>query len=192
MNDLDKKEFSQVMTATGEMYDKSISTSLMRMYFDALKNLTVDQVKEGLSRHSLDLKSGQFFPKPADIVRNIDGASISTEDRALTAWMAVEAAISSVGSYGTLKLGDKQAMMAVKAIGSWQQLCATDREKLAFKRQEFIANYKALESTPVEMLPESLPGIAELENQRKAVGGPASDLLKSLEGRKAKQIKGAD
>ena len=159
------------------------------MYFNILINYSIDQVNQGLSKHVLDPKHGTFFPKPADIVRNIDGASISTEDRALTAWMAVEVAIGSVGSYGTLKLEDKQAMMSIKAIGSWQQLCATDRDKLAFKRQEFIANYKALENTPVEMLPESLPGIAELENQRKSVGGPASELLKQLEYRKNKEGK---
>ena len=172
MNNSDKKEFARLFYTTGELYDKSVSKELLLMYFNILKDYSINQVVQGVSDHALDPKHGTFFPKPADIVRNIDGASISTEDRALTAWMAVEAAISSVGSYGTLKLEDKQAMMAVKAIGSWQQLCATDREKLAFKRQEFIANYRALENTPVEMLPESLPGIVELENQRNSLAGP--------------------
>ena len=150
------------------------------MYFNILINYSIDQVKQGLSKHAIDPKHGTFFPKPADIVRNIDGESISTEDRAMVAWMAVEAAIGSVGSYGTLKLEDKQAMMAIKSMGSWQQLCATDRDKLAFKRQEFIANYKALDNTPVEMLPSSLAGIAELENQRASQSGQAADLLIEL------------
>jgi len=189
MNDSSKKEFSEIMLATGEIYNKTLTKTLMAMYFDDLKSFTIEQVSESLRKHRLDPKSGQYFPKPADIVRNINGASISKEDRALVAWMAVEAAIASVGSYGTLKLEDKQAMMAVKAIGSWQQLCATDRDKLAFKRQEFIANYRALENTPVEMLPESLPGIAELENQRNAKGGVASDLLLQLKKRNSTKVK---
>jgi hypothetical protein len=187
MNDLDKKEFAQLMTGIGEVYSKDITKTLLVIYFDSLKGFSINDVKDALSKHAIDSKHGTFFPKPADIVRNIDGASISTEDRAMTAWMAVEAAIGSVGSYGTLKLQDKQAMMAIKAIGSWQQLCATDRDKLAFKRQEFIANYRALENTPVEMLPESLAGIAELANQRREKGGEASNLLIELEKREGKK-----
>ena len=185
MNNKDKFKFHELMTGIGEAYGKEITKPLLTIYFSSLANYTIVQVSESINKHLVDTKSGQYFPKPADIVRNISGASISAEDRALTAWMAVEAAISSVGSYGTLKLKDKQAMMAVKAIGSWQQLCATDREKLAFKRQEFMANYKALENTPIEMLPDSLAGIAELANQRNKSVGEASKLLIELEKREA-------
>ena len=184
MDNSNKKEFAQTLSAVGEMYDKKISTNLMKMYFDSLIDYSIGDVKSGLSKHSLDPKHGTFFPKPADIVRNIAGQQQTPTDRALIAWMEIEKRISSVGSYGTLKIEDKQAMMAVKAIGSWQQLCATDRDKLAFKRQEFIANYNALENTPVEMLPESLLGIADRENHKAIENNNVTSLLKRLEERK--------
>ena len=180
MNDNDKRKFHEIMTGTGEAYGKEITKPLLTIYFSALGDYTIDQVSQSINKHLVDTRNGQYFPKPADIVRNIAGASISTEDRAMAAWMAVEAAISSVGSYGTLKLEDKQAMMAVKAIGSWQQLCATDRDKMAFKRQEFIANYRALENTPIEMLPDSLAGIAELANQRREKDVEVTNLMVEL------------
>ncbi len=183
MDDSNKKEFAQTLSAVGEMYDKKISTNLMKMYFDSLIKYSINEVKSGLSKHSLDPKHGTFFPKPADIVRNIAGQAITPEDRALVAWMVIEKCISSVGSYGTLKIEDKQAMMAVKAIGSWQQLCATDRDKLAFKRQEFLANYKALENTPIEMLPESLLGIADRQNRKAIENNNVTSLMKRLEDR---------
>ena len=190
MNDSNKKEFATLFYTTGELYDKSVSKELLQMYFGILKEFSIDQIKSGLTKHALDPKHGTFFPKPADIVRNIDGQQRSATDRALVAWMEVEVAIAAVGSYGTLRLKDKQALMAVKSMGSWQHLCATDRSKLAFKRQEFIANYNAIEKTPLDCLPESLPGIAELENQRNSGQGGAIELLKKLEERKLKQIKG--
>lgn len=188
MNDSNKKEFSEIMLAMGEIYNKTLTKTLMGIYFDDLSNFSIDQILKSLKKHRLDPKQGQFFPKPADIMRNIDGERQTSEDRAMLAWMEVEQAIGRVGAYGSLNLEDKQALMAVKHMGSWQQLCHTDRDKLGFKRQEFIANYKALENTPLEALPNSLAGIEELSNQRLGEDNPADDLLKQLEERETKKL----
>ncbi len=183
MNDSNKKEFSEIMLAMGEIYDKTLTKTLMAMYFDDLSGFTIDQISGAFKKHRLNQVNGHFFPKPADIVRNIDGGQQSTEDRAMLAWMAVEQAIGRVGAYGTLELEDKQALMAIKNMGTWQQLCHTDRDKLGFKRQEFIKNYQALENTAIEHLPQRLHGIEDLNNQRLGVDNSAEDLLKQLEER---------
>ena len=184
MDDSNKKEFASIFYATAEVYDKAISKELLLMYFNILIKFEVEQVRKAIERHTLDPKHGTFFPKPADIVRNIDGEQRTSEDRALIAWMEVELAMSRFGAYGTLELDDKQALMAIKSMGSWQQLCHTDRDKLSFKRQEFIKNYAALEHTPVEQLPQSLLGIEDLQNQRVADDYSVDSLMVELEKRK--------
>lgn len=188
MKPIDQERFKTILAGVCEIYSKRISSQLIQMYWQSLKPITIDQFDSAVQKHMLDTSNGQFFPKPADIMRNIDGQQQSTEDRAMLAWMAVEQAISRVGAYGSLNLEDKQALMAVKHMGSWQQLCHTDRDKLGFKRQEFMANYKALENTPIEALPISLAGIEELSNQRLGEDNPADDLLKDLESRKTKLL----
>jgi len=183
MDDSNKKDFATIFYTTGELYDKAISKELLLMYFNVLIKFDVEQIRKAVEKHLLDPKHGTFFPKPADIVRNIDGENRTSENRAMIAWMEIERAMSRYGAYGTLELDDKQALMAVKSMGSWQHLCHTDRDKLGFKRQEFIKNYEALENTPVEMLPQSLSGIEELHNQRVAIDNPVDNLMVELEKR---------
>ena len=183
MNDSNKKEFSEIMLAMGEIYGKTLTKTIMAMYFDDLKEFSIIDVAKSFKKHRLDQKSGAFFPKPADIVRNMDGAERTLEDRANIAWMVVERAIGSVGAYGTIKMDDKQALMAIKSMGSWAQLCHTDRDKMDWKKKEFLANYKALEHTSIEEMPTCLMGIEDLSNQRLSIDNQAVNLLQQLEDR---------
>lgn len=188
MESIDQERFKIILAGVCEIYSKRISPQLIQMYWQSLKPVTIDQFDSAVQKHMLDPKNGRFFPIPADIMRNIDGQQQTTEDRAMLAWMEVERSISRIGAYGSINLEDKQALMAIKNMGSWQQLCHTDRDKLGFKRQEFMANYKALENTPIESLPNSLAGIEELSNQRLGVDSPADNLLKQLEERETNKI----
>lgn len=185
MKSIDQERFKIILAGVCEIYSKDITPQLTQMYWQALKPITIDQFDSAAQKHMLDPKCGQFFPKPADIMRNIEGEQQTAEDRAMLAWMAVERAISRVGAYGTLNIEDKQALMAVKHMGTWQDLCHTDRDKMGFKRQEFMKNYQALENTAIEHLPQSLHGIEDLNNQRLGVDNPAEDLLKQLERRES-------
>ncbi len=117
MNQQDKKDFAVLMTSTGEMYNKEISTDLMKLYYDILINHSIIDVKEGFSKHILDPKHGSFFPKPADIVRQMQPVEITAEAKAEMAWAEILSKISTVGSYNLLEMKDKQA------LGGWKQIC---------------------------------------------------------------------
>ena len=161
-----KQQLKQLLIGLGETYDKVITPSLFMIYEEALKDISIEIIKSACSKHLLDPKHGTFFPKPADIVRNIAGQTISTEDKGIVAWLEIMRQIRVIGAYGSLELDDKQALMAVKGMGSWQSLCHTDLDKMTWKQKEFLANYKSLENTPIEMLPQKLEGIEDLHNQR--------------------------
>ena len=172
MQEQDKDRFSAMMKAAGEIYTKEITKPLMRMYFAALGQVTIDQAEKAMMAHMQDPNCGQYFPKPADLIRQITGTEKQSEraleDRAALAWACIEGEIRRIGSYGTLNLEDKQAMAAVKAMGGWSQLCASTTEQLTWKRKEFINAYATFERTPVDMLPNKLPGRIEISASKES------------------------
>ena len=173
MLDTDKQEFRSMMMAAGEVYGREITKPLLQMYFAALSALTIQQAQAAMMAHMQNPDNGQFFPKPADLLRGVVGTSkqqaAAIEDRASIAWACIERDIRRIGSYGTLKLDDKQALATVKAMGGWRELCMCDESKLEWKRKEFIRMYETFERTPLEALPASLPGLIEL-SEHKASG----------------------
>ncbi|AUR96792.1 hypothetical protein NVP1232O_58 [Vibrio phage 1.232.O._10N.261.51.E11] len=162
----DRKEFTVIMGTLAEIYEKTSTPAKTRIYFDALAAYTIEQVKTAVNKHVQDPKHGSFMPKPGDLVRHLTGNDLGAVEKAELAWMQVINSISTVGSYGTLKLEDKQALAAVKNMGSWVGLCQTKEADLQWKKKEFIELYKTLENTPIEMLPQNLPGLEDMHNQR--------------------------
>ena len=167
MIESDKVSFAEIMVGYGEMYNKEITKSLMRVYFSALQAYSIQDIEQGFGKHSADPKHGSFMPKPADIIRQIEADKPSVESRAELAWMTIEKKMGSVGAYGSLKLDDLQALAAVKSLGSWKHLCHTEIDKLQWKRKEFIEAYKNFESTPIEALPSHLAGMIEMDRGKK-------------------------
>jgi hypothetical protein len=162
MQESDKADFKMIMVGIGELYNKEITKPLMRIYFSSLVNYSLHDVEQGVNDHMMDSKHGSFFPKPADIVRHLQTNEISQEDKAMLAWSQVIREIRRTGSYGTLKLDDKQALAAVKALGSWQQLCNSTETEMTWKKKEFMNIYETYEKTPLDMLPNSMPGRFDL------------------------------
>lgn len=166
MVESDKQKFRELMVGVGELYGKEVTKPLLKIYFGSLSALSLEDVESGITKHSSDTYHGSFMPKPADIIRQIELFKPSVDERAELAWMQVTNKIRLKGAYGNLKIKDKQAMAAVKNLGTWQSLCHTDADKLQWKKKEFIEIYKTFESTPSEMLPMQLDGIIELKKQR--------------------------
>jgi len=167
MLESDKEDFKMLMVGIGELYNKEITKPLMRIYFSALTSYSIVDVENGINAHTMDTKHGTFFPKPADIVRHLTANEISNEELAELAWAQVIREIRRTGSYGTLKLDDKQAIAAVKSLGSWSQLCASTESEMTWKKKEFISMYETYSRTPIEMLPSSLPGRIGLVEHKK-------------------------
>ena len=137
-----------------------------------LKRWGVDALEGAVHAHMFDPEDGKYFPNIANIAKHADGTSkqkaVEVEDKASIAWACIERDIRRIGSYGTLKLDDKQAMAAVKAMGGWQSICQTETSKMEWKRKEFIRMYETFERTPLEGLPSSLPGRIEMSEKKAA------------------------
>jgi len=155
-----------------EMYKVELTSAMLQAWWGSLKAYDVDVVEQALFSYIACPDSGMFEPKPANLIKFITGTTKSNaqvvDDRAEIAWACVEGEIRRIGSYGTLKLDDGAAMAAVASIGGWKDLCYCSTEQLTWKKKEFCSAYSTLERTPLESLPESLPGRIELSEKRRA------------------------
>ena len=171
MQDFDKANFEALIRGIADVFSTTkkvvVSMPLLQVYFMSLNQYSYEQVEWAIGEHLKDPIDGKFFPKPANIIKHLKTNDISVEDKAELAWAQVMREIRVNGAYGSLKLDDRQALAAVKELGTWKELCATPSDKMTFKHREFIATYKTYERTPLEMLPSSMPGLIELQNHKK-------------------------
>lgn len=173
----DKPAFAAMFNALGELYAREVSPALLRIYWTSLDRFTIDEVRDALNRHVANTEAGQFFPKPADILRMIEGTST---DVALRAWTQVDRAVRTVGPYASVAFDDPITHRVIADMGGWPKLCTRgdDREWPHVER-EFCTRYRgfaARHDTPEH--PPTLTGITEHENT--ARGLPHREPLRLL------------
>lgn len=66
--------FGKLLAAVMSVYSKPITTAQVDVYFNALGLYDLEAVRDALNRHVQDPEGGQFAPKPADIIRQIQGS----------------------------------------------------------------------------------------------------------------------
>lgn len=139
MTDDDAKTFSLQMIALSEIYKREVSQVLMTIYFEALREYPIDDVVRAVARHIKSPDQGQFFPKPADLIRLLEGDS---HGKALQAWsMAKEAAVKH-SPYMTVVFADAIVGVVVEEMGGWQDFYDWSDKEMPFKQQEFCLRYR--------------------------------------------------
>src|SRR5437870_914018 len=121
MQSRDLGKFTILMAGIGELYGKNISSHLIDIYWQVLKQYELVDVQNAFQSHVQNPDCGQFFPKPADIVRFIEG---SGETKALLAWAKVERAIRQLGSYQSVVFDDSLIHIVIEDMGGWVKLCS--------------------------------------------------------------------
>lgn len=169
----DAPQFKQTLAAVYSLYGKEITPMVLTIWFEALKGYDVKAISDALSRHCVNPDNGQFLPKPADVVRLIDGGS---EDAALLAWAKVDRAVRSVGPYATVVFDDPLIHFAVTHLGGWVSLGQKTDDEWPFVRNQFVTLYRAGRSRTFEY-PRKLVGIAEAESSRAAQRTPVPTLI---------------
>lgn len=164
MLDTDKKAFTELLRATLDVYGKETSVGVITIWWEALRRFEYAEVRAAFSRYLQNVDTGQFAPKPADIIRVLEGGS--TEGRALGAWTKVHDAIRLVGSYQSLVFDDPIIHAVVQDMGGWISLCSIQSEEVPFRATEFQKRYRAAIHNPPRSYPCRLIGISEAENGR--------------------------
>jgi hypothetical protein len=155
--------FTAMMAGIGELYGKRISAQLTDIYWRALKSYEMEDVQKAFQFHINNPDGGQFFPKPADIVRYIEGCG---ETKALNAWAKVERAISQVGIYQSVAFDDALIHAVLEDMGGWIKLCSITNEQRPFCANEFQKRYMGYVNKNPARHPKYLFGVTECDNAK--------------------------
>lgn len=185
MNSQDQNKFKELITVMSETYGEEFTPAKVKLWWNLFKPHSIEVFEQALYTHIACPDAGMFSPKPANLMKFINGTTKENEqlveDRAEMAWACIELEISRIGSYGTLELEDKQAIAAVKSIGGWRQLCMSTYDQLVWKKKEFMSAYDTYERTPLEHLPNKLPGLIELSEHKQEQQQGMKSLMDGLD-----------
>jgi hypothetical protein len=132
MEPKDRKRFAHCLLAASELYGKPVSESVTAIWWDALKAYDIGAVEVAFRRHFSNPDSGQFMPKPADIVRVVAGSS---QDGAMVAWAKVDKAVRQVGPYAERLLRRSARQSRPARHGRMDRVRAENRDGVAVRRE---------------------------------------------------------
>lgn len=153
MNSNDRAKFAQALGGIAEVYGKDLTEAGLTAWWNTLLGYDFDQVSRALNRHTRDAERGQWMPKPADIVRQIDG---TPDDAALEAWGKVDLALRRYGTGPAWVFDDPKIHYVLQAMGGTAQLATMDERDFGFFREQFCKRYAGNGDT--SNYPNLLPG----------------------------------
>ena len=164
MIDSDKKQFMQVLSGVHAFYNRDLSDFAFGVWWRACETYDIGAVIKAFDAHLTDPKSGQFLPKPADIVRALQGTH---EDRSMVAWGQSLDAVSRVGAYRSVIFDDPVIHAVITDMGGWPQFCRAGFDELPFIQKRFCDAYRAYSAKKDFRYPPRLCGETEIFNVAK-------------------------
>ena len=76
----DEQKFKELLLMLGDIFDKKVSGTILKTYWQILSSYTDTQFATAVDAH---MRVGKFFPRPADFIELIEGTS---EANAHEAW----------------------------------------------------------------------------------------------------------
>lgn len=183
MQTQDIQKFTMLMAGIGELYGKTISSHLIDIYWQVLRKYELDDVQNAFQGHVKNPDCGQFFPKPADIIRFIEG---NGESKALLAWAKTEKAVIQVGRYQSVVFDDPLIHAVIEDMGGWVKLCAMKSDQLPFVANEFQKRYMGYVNKNPLRYPKYLWGLTECDNSKNGFSVDPPVLIGNAE--KAKDV----
>lgn len=171
MQHTDLESFAAIIVGLGELYGRQFSTPAIQLYWEALKDFPLEDIQRAARAYLNNPDSGQFCPKPADLIRMLSGNS---QTQALQAWAKVERAVRTVGAWQSVVFDDPIIHAVVRDMGGWIALCKVSVDELPFRAKEFENRYRGFVLDPPRDYPRSLVGQAEAMNaqQNQAIAPP--------------------
>ena len=162
MTDTDRHTLLQTLLGVYAYYDRDLSELAVSVWFDDLAEHDIAAVCAAFVRHRRDPERGQWLPKSADILRQLQG---DTDERRQSAWALVLAEARSVGTYGRPRLTAEQRA-AVDAVGGWRAVCHCEERELGHMQRRFMAAFDAFD--------------ARAERDQLLIAGPMSPTIAAL------------
>jgi hypothetical protein len=173
----EKQKFLQLLKGVHDFYRIDLTEFATGVWWRACRGFAFEQVAKAFDAHLADPKSGQFMPKPADLVRVLHGTH---EDRSLIAWGKTLDAMRSVGAYQSVAFDDPVIHAVVLDLGGWPKLCRVTLDEMPFIQKRFCDAYGAYSKhrangAAVEF-PGRLCGECEVSNNARGLLGATSSV----------------
>lgn len=171
----DYEEFSGMVGAITELYGRVASEFAITIWWGALRQYDLPAVRQAFDRHVRNPDTGQFAPKPADLIRMMGG---TTQDSALVAWSKVDRALRVVGPYRSVVFDDPLIHRVLVEMGGWVSLGAKTEQEWPFVAKEFENRYRGyrMRNERPDYAPV-LVGMCEAQNQRAGFGAEAPMMI---------------
>lgn len=179
----DMAEFAKWMSNIGLLYNKDINEYLIEFYWQAFQPFSLRAVKTALQSHVKNPDSGQYFPKPADLLRYLE---TSHSSHALRAWGEVHRAIRTVGCYESVVFDDPIIHAVIADMGGWLRLCRMTESETPWREKEFERRYTDYAANPPSSYPGQLLGLIAVSHQQQGLPAQAPRLLG--DGQKAQRV----
>ena len=161
MHNDDSTEFVRFLSDVLAFYKQDASEFAISVWLQACRPFSLEQVRKAMTAHATDPDRGQYPPKPADIVRALQGTHT---DAALLAWGLVHGAVSTVGAYRSVDFGDPAIHATIIDLGGWPNICRQNMDQLSYLQKRFCDSYRTYRSRGAEGAPAYLIGEAESQN----------------------------
>lgn len=164
MTPQDVAPFSALISDVYAFYRQDSSTFAVKVWWQAMQPFDFTAVAEALNRHCVNPDAGQFMPKPADVVKMLQG---STQDAALAAWAKVDRAVRTVGTYRSVVFDDPLIHRVLTEMGGWIEVGRKTEDEWPFVRNEFVNRYRGYRMrSEVPDYPPHLIGMSEAQNSK--------------------------
>lgn len=175
MTEQDKPNFAKLLTSVMAFYRQDMSEFALGVWWEGCKPFDFAAIRDAFNRHAVNPDNGQFAPKPADIVKLLQGSST---DGAMVAWSKVDKAVRSIGTYQTVVFDDPIIHAVIQDMGGWIELGRKEEKEWPFVAKEFQTRFRGYKTQGgVDGYPKSLIGMAEAQNAQQGFESPAPVLI---------------
>jgi hypothetical protein len=141
MKDTDKAQFADALTSLAACLGVQLDRVMLRGYWLALNDLELCDINRAC-KALLTTTTSTYgrMPTPAQVRLHSTGSD--PEALAAHAWNVVVQAIARHGTWTGVDFDDARINAAVRAVGGWRELGATNNEQLDWRRREFMAAFQ--------------------------------------------------
>lgn len=155
MQQSEKAEFGQLIRDVMAFYRQDVSPFALSVWWQACQRFDLEQVRKSLTGHAMDADRGQFAPKPADLVRQLEGTAT---DRAMIGWGKVLEAMQRVGAYTDVVFDDPAIHAVIEDLGGWPKICRGETKDLGYLQHRFCEAHRAYSAKGQFDYPRQLMG----------------------------------
>jgi hypothetical protein len=137
----DREGFYKTWVAAWEQCGHAVTERMLLFAFECLQQFELVDIQRAVLQHATNPDTGQFPPKTADIIRQIEGGS---NERAVEAWTKLERAVTQVGPWKPIVFDDARIHAAIEEMGGLTVFCRATLDEWNILRSWFLKSYQAL------------------------------------------------